>query len=170
MEYLDLLKKADESNIKVYEYELTENLKGLHYKGNIAIDKKIDTTIEKKCILAEELGHYHLNVGNILDQNDIENMRQEYRGRAWGIETLVSLEDIIRARKKGVRNNFELAEDLNITEEYLLESLLYYKSKYGIYVEISNYLLNLETLEVTQCLASNEFELHKYIKEHKENL
>lgn len=56
-------------------------LKGLYYNGTIGIDKNIETDKEKACVLAEELGHYHTSSGNILDQGDVFNRKQELRAR-----------------------------------------------------------------------------------------
>ena len=51
-------------------------------KGNrIAIKKKL-TEKEKKCAMAEELGHYCTECGNILDQSSVASKKQEFYGRA----------------------------------------------------------------------------------------
>lgn len=52
------------------------------------------TETEKKCIMAEELGHYYTGVGNILDQSSISNKKQEIHGR---IHAYNKLNIIVRA-------------------------------------------------------------------------
>lgn len=148
MEYLELLKKAEKDNIKVHEYTLTKNLKGLYYKGNIAIDKNIDTLTEKKCILAEEIGHHHKNAGNILDQDNVVNIKQERLARAWGYERLVGIVSLINAFENGIRNKYELAEYLGVTEDFLTSALLYYSQKYANEYEIDNYLISFYPLAI----------------------
>ena len=41
--------------------------------------------MEKASVLAEELGHYYTTVGNILDQEDAGNRKQEHKARTWPI-------------------------------------------------------------------------------------
>lgn len=162
-----LLAHAEKENIKIYEYMFQNNLKGLYVDNNIFIHSKLDTTAEKKCILAEELGHHHTAASNILDQENLGNMQLEQRGRAWGYERLVTLESIIEASKEGIRNLYELAEYLNVTEEFLYNSIEYYKSKFGSHVIVDDIIINLSSLEVMQVLAKNESELNKYIENYK---
>lgn len=67
-----------------------------------------------------------------MDQSRIENRKQERIARAWGYRKLVSVLDLINAKKEGIRNRYELAEYLDVTEEFIESTLKYYKEKYGI--------------------------------------
>lgn len=140
MTYEKLLIDADKQKIIVKELDL-KTRKGRCCGNKIAIDKKITNEKEKACILAEELGHYHLTVGNISDQSKIENIKQELIARRWSYTKLVGLIDIINAHKKGVRDRFEMAEELGVTDEFLNEAIDYYKSKYGQYYIIDRYMI-----------------------------
>ena len=138
-----LLKESDSHNLIVKEKPLQYN--DGRIKGNrIAIRKSIDTSREKACVLAEELGHYHTTVGDILDQSITENRKQEQRARAWAYNKLVNLQGIINAYEAGCQNLYEASELLDVTEEFLLEALEFYKNKYGISVEIDNYVIFFE--------------------------
>ncbi|KXG78246.1 ImmA/IrrE family metallo-endopeptidase [Thermotalea metallivorans] len=132
MGYLELLQIAEDENIEIIEMNLTGRNKGLYADNIIAIGSNIDTTIEKTCILAEELGHYYTSFSDIVDQTKIGNRKQERRARAWGYEQLVSIEKLVQASDEGIRNKYELAEYLGVTEEFLESTLKYYKEKYGI--------------------------------------
>ena len=62
-----LEQEAFENAVKVHNYYLgEENLKGIYIDGNIAINTSVDNGAEKACVLAEELGHYHTTVGDII--------------------------------------------------------------------------------------------------------
>ena len=65
-EYDRLLNLADTEGISVVEKDFKSDLKGLCIGKKIAIDKNMSET-EKRCVLAEELGHYYMTVGNIID-------------------------------------------------------------------------------------------------------
>ena len=140
MPYEKLLKKYDKE-VEVKEKPLKYGFKGLYKNKKIIIDSNIETNKEKTCILAEELGHHFTSYGDIIDQSDIRNVKQELRARAWAYERLVGIVNLINAHKAGVRGRYELAEFLEIPEWFLLEAIEYYKSKYGTCYKIDNYLI-----------------------------
>ena len=140
MEYEKLMIKYDKQ-VKVKEKPLKYGLKGLYKNNKIIIDSNIETNKEKTCILAEELGHHFTSYGDIINQNDIRNVKQELKARAWAYERLVGIVDLINAHKAGVRGRYELAEFLEIPEWFLLDAIEYYKSKYGTCYKIDNYLI-----------------------------
>lgn len=148
MTYEDLLQEAEQSGLIVKEKPLRA-YKG-RIKGNrIAIKKDLDY-IDKRCTLIEELGHYYTTSGNILDQSKIDNRKQERKARAWGYKRLVGITDLINAFKYGVQNRYELAEYLNVTEEFIEDALKYYGQRYGPYVIIDNYVVYFEPLAVME--------------------
>ena len=140
MKYEKLMIKY-EKNVKIKEKPLRYGFKGLYKNNKIIIDSNIETSNEKACILAEELGHHFTTYGDIIEQSYIRNVKQELRARAWAYERLVGIFDLINAHKAGVRNRYELAEFLEIPEWFLLEAIEYYKSKYGTCYKIDNYLI-----------------------------
>lgn len=68
--------------MKVVRIPFKGKIKGLYYDKVIAINKNIDTTVEKICVLREELSHYYTTLGNILEQKKIANRKLEQRDRA----------------------------------------------------------------------------------------
>lgn len=144
MTYEHLLIEADNLGIDVIEKEFYSDAKGLCKGSRIGINKKIHTTVEKACILAEELGHYYTTVGNILDQNKIENIKQERIARLWAYDKQIGLEGIIKAYKEGCRSRHEAAECLDVTEEFLQDAIECYRSKFGHFVEVDNYIIFFE--------------------------
>ena len=138
MTYEALLKQADNKGLIVKEKKLLNN-DGLINNNRIAIRKTIDTQVEKSCVLAEELGHHYTSYGNILDQSKAANRKQEYRARLYGYNLQIGLLGIIRAYEHGCKNLHEIAEFLEVTEEYLKEAIECYRSKYGEYMVVDNY-------------------------------
>ncbi|MDR9794067.1 ImmA/IrrE family metallo-endopeptidase [Aeribacillus pallidus] len=150
MTYENLLREAEQHGIDTYEKPMISKIKGLYSDKVIWINKHIPTQTEKACILAEELGHYHTSAGNILDQTKIENRKQEKRARTWAYERLVPLQKIVQAHKNGIRNRYELAEYLGVTEQFLDSAIKRYKEKYGLYFLIENYTICFEPLGVME--------------------
>ena len=148
MNYTDLLLEADANNLIIKEKPLLAN-KG-RIKGNRIAIKHDMLEIEKKCVLAEELGHYYTTVGNILDQTNTANRKQERRARVWAYNEMISLSDLVDSYKDGCRSRYEIAEHLGVTEEFLQECLDYFHEKYGLYTKQNNYLIYFEPLGVLE--------------------
>ncbi|WP_421663582.1 ImmA/IrrE family metallo-endopeptidase [Lysinibacillus telephonicus] len=153
--YETLLEECNNLEVEVYEMDHMKN-KGLYGDNVIWINKSLPSIIEKCCVLAEEIGHHFTSIGNILDQSSVINRKQELKARSWAYEKLVPLKKIIQAHKCNVSNRYELAEFLDVTEDFLESALNWYKSKYGLYVVIENYTLYFEPLGV--------FEMSDWIK------
>lgn len=145
MVYDNLLDEADKENIYVIENaKFQSRASGLINNDVIGINKNVRSSAQRSCILAEELGHYHTSSGNILDQSSVTNRKQELHARAWAYNRLIGLYGIINAYRSGCRNGYEIAEHLNITEEFLAEALQYYRNKYGLCTTVDNYVIYFE--------------------------
>lgn len=93
---------AEKENIKVYSWHI-EDINGMYmnYQGINAIALNYDnleTCIDEKCILAEELGHYYMDATYPANTNDkVLIDKQEYRAKKWSYNALVSYENLRRA-------------------------------------------------------------------------
>ena len=140
MNYEALLDEAHQEGLIVKEKPLKYN-NGRITGKRIAIRQDIATNTEKTCVLAEELGHHHTSVGNIIDMNDVRNRKQERQARLWGYNKLIGLTGIIKAFRAGCQSRHEVAELLNVTDEFLKECIDCYRDKYGVCTEIDNYII-----------------------------
>lgn len=95
-----------------------KNVKGLYKNGRTWIDINLTTT-EKKCVLAEELGHHFTTVGNILDLRYVNNAKQERIAREWGARKLICFKKFKRATSV-YKNLHDVAEELNVTEDTVI--------------------------------------------------
>jgi len=100
--------------------------------------------LKKAGVLAEELGHYYTSTGNILDQTNVSNCKQERKARLWAYDKMIGLSGIIQGYRQHCQNRYELAECLGVSEEFLQEALNCYKEKYGAYVELDGYVIFFE--------------------------
>lgn len=147
MTYDNLLIEADQEGLTVKEKPL-QSADGRIKGKRIAIRKDIPTLCQKACVLAEEIGHHYTAVGNIIDMQDVRNIKQEQKGRIWAYDKMISLTGIIKAYERHCLNQNEMAEFLDITEEFLQDALNYYKQRYGVFVTIDHYIIYFDP-----CLA-----------------
>lgn len=140
--YEKLSIKAQSQSLKVVEVDLEAN-DGFYCDGYIFINKSLNDK-EKYCVLAEELGHYETSYGNILDQNNISNVKQELKARRWGYKHIVTLEGIIEAFENNCLNEYEMAEYLGVTDEYFKECIEDYKRQYGLSCKLGKYYIVFE--------------------------
>ena len=154
MNYDNLVLELVKEGVEVIEHRFSNSgLKGLYFDNVIAINcKVILNEKEKACILAEEYGHYRTSYGNILDQRNVSNVKQEKRARNWAYEKLVSLEKLIDGYEAGIRNCYELADFLGVTENFLRETLSHYHEKYGLYAKWDGYLIYFSPLGILRVL------------------
>lgn len=138
-EKLEDVAYQDDVDVLNYRFE-SNNIKGLYCDGVIAIRE--DMTIpEKTCALAEELGHHETSVGNIIDMTSAANRKQERQARLWAYNKQIDLIGLVRAFEHGCQNRFEIAEYLEVTEEFLEECIECYRNKYGICKQVDNYVV-----------------------------
>ena len=143
MTYEKLLLAAEQEHLAVKEKPLREH-DGLIKGRRIAIRNTIRTQTEKSCVLAEELGHYYTTVGDIIDQSNAANRKQELRARLWAYNCQIGLRGIIKAFDRNCKNTHEMAEYLDVTEDFLNEAITAYRNKYGICTEFDNYIIFFE--------------------------
>lgn len=138
LNYEDLLIEYDTEDIIIKEKPL-QSSNGRIYNNRIAIRHDMNT-VDKTCTLAEELGHYYTTTGDILNQENVSNRKQEHRARMWAYSKLLPLQFFVLAFKHGCRSIHETAEFLEVSEEFLTECLSAYYNKYGPFLEFNGYL------------------------------
>lgn len=139
MEYDALLDEANAEGISIKERPFKTydgRLKG----KDIYLRKDMNTT-EKTCVLAEEMGHHYTTVGNILNMESIQNRKQERQARLHGYNRLIGLAGLIEAYEHGCQNRYEIAEFLEVTDEFLEDCINCYRDKYGEYKTVDNYTI-----------------------------
>lgn len=113
--YEELLAEYED---KLHIEEHPMHCDGLYADGCVWINSHM-TNARKACILAEEAGHYETSVGNILDMKNLNHAKQEHSARIWAYKKLLSIEKIYDAAAKGYTKPHEMAEYLDVDEEFL---------------------------------------------------
>ena len=67
LKYEELLEESKANNVYVIENaDFKSSADGLINGNVIGINRKLQSFCKRTCTLAEELGHYHMTVGNII--------------------------------------------------------------------------------------------------------
>lgn len=148
--YEQLVEHARQLGLEVIEKTFKSSAKGLTKGNKIGISKSIESNAEKRCVLAEEIAHSLYTVGDILDQNNINNVKQEKYARKKAYEDLLPLSLLIEAYEQGIRSLHEMAEYLEVTEDFFKASLNHYQRKYGLYARHGRYVLYFSPLIVCE--------------------
>lgn len=149
--YENLLAEAHKYSIDVYEMPMLPRNKGLYADEVVWVNKYTPTTVGKACILAEELGHYHTSAGDILDQHDVRNRKQELRARQWAYQCMIPLDRIVQAHQARISGRYDLAEYLGVTEEFLQSAIDRYRDKYGLFATYNEkYIICFDPLGVIE--------------------
>lgn len=129
--YEELLNDADQIGLDVVEKRFKSDAKGLCKGKKIGIKKDM-LNVEKACILAEEIGHFHKTAGDILNQKNIRNRKQEKLARTWAVNKMIHIDDLFSINLNCCNTSYDIAEALGVTEEFLQEILETFKRKYGL--------------------------------------
>lgn len=135
----DFYNYAHNKKIKVTKEDFEDcGIKGLCFcdskKCEIYLHKGINS-IEEKCVLAEEIGHYEKGIiKTTLEEETEENYLlrsiNEFRAKKWAVNKLIPF-DTFKDFLNTNLSKYEIAEQLEITEEilelacFIYEPLLY---------------------------------------------
>lgn len=141
---------AQYSHLAIKEVKtLPVGLGGVYMDNMILIDQH-RSSYEKHCILAEEIGHYETTYGDITDASSLTNWKLELIARRWGYEKIVSLDKLIDCYELNYLSIEEVCSHLEVTEDYLLESIQHYHARFGVSVQYKAYEIFFEPLSVVK--------------------
>ena len=143
--YERALQEASDKGLRVVEnLDFDSGSAGLIYGRTIALNRRLKAYKEKACVLAEEIAHHDLNVGDITDQSDGNNRWQEHKARMMSYDRMVGLRGLINCFEAGDRNLYEMAERLEVSEAFLHDALCSYKFRYGEGIQVDNFWISFE--------------------------
>ena len=133
MELLELYQLADAEHIPVYSFDLpqTHSLSLMNNDGScaVAIDPfGLNSTKDEKIRLAHELGH--CVTGSFYNRYSDFDIRakSEYKADKWAIKKLIPKDELQAAFEQGYTEPWDLAEYFNVTEEFIIKAVNYYRS------------------------------------------
>lgn len=148
--YEELVDYAGSLGMEVVEKSFKSSAKGLCKGNKIGISKEIETTTEKRCILAEEMAHSFFTVGDILDTRNHTAMKQELIARRAAYEHLIPIPDLIDACLCCSQNLYDVPEYLGVTSEFLKDALNHYYRKHGAYLRHGKYIISFSPLFICE--------------------
>lgn len=130
--------------LPIYECNLLQNTGryGLYSKGHILIEQRMNDK-SKKVVIMEEYLHSKHTIGNILDESDIRNKKQENFVRRKNYELLFSWKSIVTAFNMGFTYYHDVAEYFDLPEDFIREAVEHYKSTHELLWDVGEYVIFL---------------------------
>lgn len=153
-EYERMEQFAYDHDIKLIISSLPEQLSGYYYSNSdldlisITLSSLLETTVQKTCILAEELEHYFTTPDNLFASSKINRDKYECKARFGAARRLIPFDKLIKAKAAGIRNRYELAEYLNVTEPFLEQGIESFKKQYGPHIKYKDYMIYFDPLDI----------------------
>lgn len=135
-----LLELAEKENILIEDFDFQGSFLGLYikYPGHIPIillDKRLPYCSPlTRCVLAEEIGHHFTMLGDSVRQraNYIDRLKVSKIEKAalkWAGKFLIPDEDLYKTLKRGQPSIYELAQNFNVTEDFIRTRLQIFKEE-----------------------------------------
>lgn len=132
----------------VLDKKLPKKLAGIIKGNTVHLDSRL-TDKKLKCTMVEEAMHWKYTSGDITNQQQKDNVKQEKYARRRAHYYLIPIEMIKECYDLGLSNYFEVADYLDVTEEFLYEAINNYREKYGLMYNTGKYIINFgSTIEV----------------------
>lgn len=128
------LQKITDAGIMVDESSLNadDNLDGLyaaHGDKQIIFINSHRALVQKTIAIFEELGHQFYTCGNIMDQSDTKNRKQEQIARSKAYKMLANPMTIQALFTQGYSLPWELAEALDLPQDFIEDAVQYFQRK-----------------------------------------
>lgn len=131
MDILNLYNLAEQQNIEVLQFPLTDNGSMSIIADNgacyIGMDKSIqDGNVQERVHLGHELGH--CLTGSFYSIHTAVDCRQRHENRAdkWAVRKLIPVGELDQAVADGHTELWELAEHFGVTEDFIRKAVCYY--------------------------------------------
>lgn len=128
---LNKLKKLyNKEHIDIVNWKMNKNKARILQGGVVFLDySQIDNEIEEKELLAEELGHYYYNAYYNYNSPSSLIRKAEYKANKWKSLNLVTLQDLLLCKEKGINDIPHIAYELQVSPASVKFSYDYYRSK-----------------------------------------
>lgn len=128
---LNKLKKLyNKEHIDIVNWKMNKNKARILQGGVVFIDySQIDNEIEEKELLAEELGHYYYDAYYNYNSPSSLIRKAEYKANKWKSLNLVTLQDLLSCKEKGINDIPHIAYELQVSPTCVKFAYDHYRSK-----------------------------------------
>ncbi len=130
MNLINFEELAEREKIDIFHDSIMkEKAKIIKYDGTSILlnNKQIHSESERKCLLAEELGHYYYDAYYTLNSDQTFIDKQEYRAKKWKCLACISRQSILDCFKRGITNLYDIATELQVEPNMIQFAYDYYK-------------------------------------------
>ena len=143
-----MLDLAHKENIIVEKFDFAPPLRGIYMcqpdsRPIIGLDVKLNSVVEERSIMAEELGHHFTSVGYCVNRQfynystRLRINKIEYKALRWAANYLISDNALRDAFKQGLRRKNELAEYFRVVPSIMHIKLKLFEKILSFWLVIS---------------------------------
>ena len=115
----------------------------------ITLSASLETTCARCSVLAEELGHHHTQPPDLFAVSKAVQDKYERLAAQWAVRELMPLPRLIDAWNAGIRDSWELAEYLSVTEPFIQKAVNLLEEQYGPCARCGEFIIHFRPMEVT---------------------
>ena len=140
----DLEVLAEFYGVRIVDYDFPSKIRGVYHNGVIGINKDVHDPIERRCIIACEMGRHLMRKNNsIVLTEEQEHIAAFY----WAVNYLMPLSAFIEANKHGVSAS-DFADYLQVTQQFVNTGIEFYKNCMGKRVFYHNHVIDFENRKI----------------------
>lgn len=129
---------------------IPDHFGGLLLDGDIYINDHLESR-EKYQVLHEEFAHYDYTAGDISRYSDCSDCKQERLARSVAMMRAVTLDGLIYCYENDLWTSQDAADYFGVTEKYLYQAIINYRTKYGLLFKHGGYWFDLrQTVNLTK--------------------
>lgn len=128
--------------IYIWKTDMPDGLSGLCFRNAILINAQ-NSHAKQHETLGEEIGHQLKTYGDIVTHPTRLDVHSEMVARRWGYRKTITLDGLIACWHDGVNCVYEAAEFFDVTEDYVLTVIEYYREVRGEWFTYDGYHFDL---------------------------
>lgn len=137
----DLEALADFHGVSIVDFDFPSKIRGAYHNGVIGINKDILDPIDRRCIIACEMGRHLIRKNKcIVLTDEQEHVAAFY----WAVSYLMPLSAFIEADQFKFTTATEFAAFLNVTPQFCKSGIAFYKNSMGSRIFYNNHVIDLE--------------------------
>ena len=140
----DLESLADFHGVRIVDFDFPSKIRGVYHNGVIGINKDILDPIERRCIIACEMGRHLVRKNKCIV---LTEEQEQVAAFYWAVNYLMPLSAFIEAKRLGLCAA-DFACYLRVTPQFEKAGIEFYKNSIGKRAFYQNHVIDFENRKI----------------------